>query len=175
LFVNLAEGNYRLQTNSPCINSGDSTSTNSIVDLDGRLRVTGGAVDIGSYEFQVAGMGEFIGWLQGFDLPTDGSADFADSDGDTMNNYNEWRSDTIPTNNFSALRLVSATNTVGGVNVTWLSTTTRNYRLERSTNLGLLSPFQTIATGLAGAASIKTFTDTSATNSGSYFYRVGVE
>jgi hypothetical protein len=120
-------------------------------------------------------MGEFIGWLQNFALPTDGSADFADADGDRMNNYSEWRTDTNPTNGLSLLRMVSATNGAGGTLVTWQSVATRSYRLERSTDLGLASPFQTIATNIAGVIGMKTFLDTSTTNGGPNFYRVGVE
>src|ERR1035437_8121205 len=35
-FVNLSSGNLRLQSNSPCINSGASTSATGSADLDGR-------------------------------------------------------------------------------------------------------------------------------------------
>jgi hypothetical protein len=58
---------------------------------------------------------------------------------------------------------------------TWQSVATRNYWLERATNLGAVSPFQTVATNIAGAVGTKTYTDTSATSGGSYFYRVGVQ
>lgn len=175
LFVNSSSRNFRLQTNSPCINTGSNAYSPGSTDLDGRSRIIGGVVDVGAYEFQGAGMGELIGWLQSFALPTDGSADFTDADGDCMNNYNEWRTDTNPTNGLSLLRMVSATNGVGGTLVTWQSVATRSYRLERSTNLGSASPFQTIATNITGAVNAKTFTDASTTNYGAYFYRVGVE
>ena len=173
-FIDQTAGNYRLQTNSPCINAGNNTYISLGKDLDGRPRVVGGTVDVGAYEFQGAGMGEFIGWLQNSALPIDGSADFTDADGDGMNNYGEWRSDTIPTNALSILRMVNAINSPTGAQVTWQSVLTRNYWLECATNLGIASPFQTIATNIPGVAGSKVFTDPSATNGGPYFYRVGV-
>lgn len=175
LFVDVVAGNYRIQSNSPCINAGINLPASGTNDLDGRRRIIGGAIDIGAYEFQAAGTGEFIGWLQQYGLPTDGSADFTDADGDGMNNYGESRSDTIPTNSLSVLRMVNATNSPTGVKVTWQSVFTRLYWLERATNLSSTSPFQTIATNRSGGASATTFTDTSATNAGPYFYRVGVQ
>ena len=175
MFVSSASGNFRLQTNSPCIDSGNNASVSGAIDLDGRQRIIAASVDIGAYEFQGAGMGEFMGWLQMFGILTDGSADFADTDSDHMSNHGEWRSDTIPTNAVSVLRMISATNSGTGANVTWQSVATRVYRLERSTNLTLASPFQTVATNIAGAVGLRTFADSSATNSGPYFYRVGVE
>jgi hypothetical protein len=108
-------------------------------------------------------------------LLTDGTADYTDTDTDGMNNYGEWRSDTIPTNALSVLKMVNATNSPTGAKVSWQSVSTRSYWLERATNLGIASPFQSVATNIAGVAGTKTFTDTSATNGGPYFYRVGVQ
>jgi hypothetical protein len=142
--------------------------------LQGNLRIVAGNVNIGAYEFQTPTSVLSYAWAQQFGLPTDGTADFTDADGDGMNGYGEWRSDTNPTNGLSVLRLVSATNTPTGVKVTWQSTLTRSYRLERATNLAGASPFQTIATNRTGAFGVTTFTDTSTTNAGPYFYRVGV-
>ena len=174
-FIGQGSGNFRLQTNSPCINAGNNSYTSIGTDLDGRPRIVNGTVDVGAYEFQGTGIGEFTAWLQTSALPTDGSADFTDADGDGMNNYGEWRSDTIPTNALSVLIMVNATNSPTGAQVTWQSVSTRNYWLERATNLGVASPFQTVATNIAGVTGTKTFTDTSATNGGPYFYRVGVQ
>ena len=51
-FVNYAGGNYRLNGNSPCIDTGTNQNwmTNS-VDLDGNIRIRYGTVDMGAYEF----------------------------------------------------------------------------------------------------------------------------
>ncbi|VGO19923.1 choice-of-anchor Q domain-containing protein [Pontiella sulfatireligans] len=52
LFANAAGNNYRLTTNSPCINAGVyQTWMTGTDDLDGNQRVIGGTVDMGTYEF----------------------------------------------------------------------------------------------------------------------------
>ncbi|HUD46491.1 MAG TPA: right-handed parallel beta-helix repeat-containing protein [Candidatus Baltobacteraceae bacterium] len=52
LFAVLANGNYHLQSGSPCIGAG-ATNAPSLpsTDLDGNSRLVGGAVDMGCYEF----------------------------------------------------------------------------------------------------------------------------
>jgi hypothetical protein len=72
-------------------------------------------------------------------------------------------------------RFQSITNILGGINLTWQSTTTRNYWLERLSHIGGVLPFQTIATNISGANGVNSFTDLTATNAGPYFYRVGVQ
>ena len=174
MFADFSGGDLRLQSNSACINSGKNAYVTSGTDLNGSNRIVGGTVDIGAYEFQSPSSVLSYAWAQQYGLLTDGSADFTDPDVDGMSNYGEWRSDTIPTNKLSVLRMVNATNSPSGAKVTWQSVSTRSYWLERATNLGAASPFQTIATNVAGVAGTKTFTDTSATNAVQFFYRVGV-
>jgi hypothetical protein len=52
LFVDEANGDLRLQPNSPCINAGNNSYVTSATDLDGNPRLSGGTVDIGAYEYQ---------------------------------------------------------------------------------------------------------------------------
>ena len=51
VFVNKDTDNWRLKANSPCLNKGTNQSwmTNA-VDLDGRMRIRYGRVDMGAYE-----------------------------------------------------------------------------------------------------------------------------
>jgi len=174
LFVALDGGNLRLQSNSPCINAGNNSYVTNTTDLDGRPRIVSGTVDIGAYEFQGAGTGEFIGWLQQYGLPTDGSADFTDPDADGMNNWQEWRCGTNPTNALSALRLLAPTVTGTNVVVRWQSVAGVNYFVERSTNLAQAAVFMQLATNFPGQSGTTTYSDTNATGTGPFYYRVGV-
>ena len=171
-FVNLAAGNFDLPAGSPLINAGLNAYVTNNFDYLGRPRVSGGVVDIGAYEFQ--SLDAFHAWLQQFGLPTDGTADYLDSDADGMNNWQEWIAGTIPTNAASVLRIQTAAMTLPEPSITmvWLSTTNRSYFVQRSTNL---SPavFATIQTNIPGASGTITFTDTNS-SPGRAYYRVGV-
>jgi hypothetical protein len=185
LFVDYAAGNLRLQSKSPCINAGNNSSltyynynagvlfTNRF-DFDGNPRIISGTVDIGAYEYQGPGSIISYPWLQGYGLPTDGSADFLDPDRDGHTTWQEWRCQTDPTNALSALRLLSATPspTNAAVTVTWQSVAGVTYFLERSTNLA--SPLAPLASSLPGQPGTTSYTDTNAAPLAPLFYRVGV-
>ena len=132
---------------------------------------------MGAYEFQGAGVGEFIAWLQQYGLPTDGSVDYVDSDGDGLNNWQEWIAGTNPTNALSVLELLSpvSTNTPAGLVVTWESVSGITYFLQSSTNLGMQPAFSAIQSNIVGQAGTTSYTDTNAVGSGPFFYRVGVQ
>jgi hypothetical protein len=174
LFVDYAGGNLRLQSNSPCINAGSNASAPAGPDLDGNPRIVGGTVDIGAYEFQLPQSRISYAWLQQYGLPTDGSADYTDTDGDGMNNWQEWRCGTSPTDANSALRLLSGQPAGTIVTVTWQSVAGVNYFLERSTNLGASGPFTPLATNLPGQPGTTAYTDTNGAGAWPHFYRVGV-
>ena len=174
LFVDYASGNLRLQGTSPCINAGKNAYITNSTDLDGSARVVSGTVDIGAYEFQGEGSLISYAWLQQYGLPTDGSADYLDSDSDGHNNWQEWRCLTDPTNTLSALRMLSARPSGTNVTVAWQSVVGVNYFLERSADLGVASVFTPLATNILGQTGTTSYTDTNLTGAGPFFYRVGV-
>ena len=174
-FVDLGARNLRLSSNSPCINSGKLGV--GFLDLDGNPRISGGTVDMGAYEFQTPTSVISYAWLQLYGLPTDGSADYLDSDNTGMNNWQKWIAGLNPTDPTSVLAMTSSavgTNFIG-VKVTWQSVNTRTYYLQRATDLLSPSGFSSIQSNLAGKIGTTSYTDSTATNGGPYFYRVGVQ
>ena len=167
--------NLRLQAGSPGINAGLNVYAPGATDLDGNPRISGGTVDVGAYEFQSPASRISYAWLQSFGLPSDGSADDLDSDDDGMNNWQEWVAGTNPTNSASALRLLTPTNTLSGLLVSWSSVTDRRYFLERGTNLGSVPMLSLWQSNLPGQADVTSVTDTNAPGSGASYYRVGIQ
>jgi hypothetical protein len=176
LFVNDAGGNLRLQSNSPCINSGNNAYVVGNTDLDGNPRIAGGTVDIGAYEYQTPVSRVSYAWLQQYGLPINTNTDTADLDGTGLNVYQDWIAGLNPTNAQSVLRMTSATrtNAPAGLVVTWQSVSGILYFLQSSTNLAGQPAFSTIQSNLVGQAGTTSYTDTNAVGAGPYFYRVGV-
>jgi parallel beta-helix repeat protein len=170
-----ANGNYQLSTNSPCINAGTNGYVAAGNDLLGNPRIVAGTVDLGPYECQAPALLAYFNWAQSFGIPTTAAAEFADPDGDGVNNYNEWLAGTVPTNGLSAFRITGLTNFLSGVSVTWSSVATRSYWVQRATNLGVAAPFQTLATNIPGVDGVRTYVDIAATNAGPWFYRIGAQ
>jgi hypothetical protein len=174
LFVDAGHGDFRLLPDSPCINGGRNSYVTNSTDMDGNPRIVGGTVDIGAYEFQNPQSVISYGWLLNHGLSTDGSADYADADGDGMNNWQEWVTNTDPTNSLSYLHMLAPDpiNNFTGVTIHWASTG-MTYFLQRSTNLA--EPFTTFATNFFAGVGIATYRDAAATNTGPYYYRVGAQ
>jgi hypothetical protein len=172
MFVSTNAGNYRLQAGSPCIDAGTNQQWMiGATDLDGLARIRGGRVDMGAYEY------EYIpsAWLAQYGLPSDGSADLTDNDGDSMDNWREWRCNTDPTNETSFLHFTTSAPEGAGFVLHWQSAESVRYRLKRSTNLCTDGFSYLVRTNIVATPSINTETDKTAGGSGPWFYRVGVE
>jgi hypothetical protein len=175
MFVSTNSVNYRLQAGSPCIDAGTNQQWMiGATDLDGLARIRGGRVDMGAYEY------EYIpsAWLAQYGLPSDGSADLTDNDGDRMNNWREWRCGTNPTNALSVLKLDApfmAEAPSAGIVIRWESVEGKIYRLRRGTNLVAVNVFSNLADNIVGLSGWTVYTDATVEGSGPYFYNVGVK
>src|SRR5262249_4664544 len=133
----LFDANWRLQSNSPCINAGNNAYVVGSTDLDGNPRIVGGTVDIGAYEFQSPVSQVSYAWLQQYGLPIDSSTDTADPDADGVDNYHEWLAGTDPTNRFSSpapLTITPAGVSPSGIILSW-STNALGFVLQSAADL----------------------------------------
>jgi hypothetical protein len=170
-FVNRAAGDYRLSSNSPCINSGRNAFITNTTDLDGNPRFVVGTVDIGAYEFQSPSSAISYFWLQQYGFPINALTDSGDADNDGADNYEEWFARTVPTNAASVLLMTTVSNSVSGATVSWQNISGVYYYLQRSTNLADTPPFVIVRSNILG----NSFNDTNAVGGGPFFYRVGVQ
>jgi parallel beta-helix repeat protein len=170
-FVDLAAGDFRLRPDSPCINAGRNIYITNVTDFAGNARIVGGTVDMGAYEYQTPASVISYDWLQQHGLATDGSADYADPDGDGFSNWQEWIAGTDPADASSLLRISSIRITPTNCTVLWPAVTSRSYNLQRCTNL-VATGFVNIQTNLRPfQTNVLTATDATGTNE-NLFYRV---
>lgn len=141
LFVDCANGNYRLLAGSPCIDSGDNSHVFLSSDLEGLPRIVGGTVDMGVYEYQAGaggadsdgdGLPDFWESLY-FGNPTNASAS-GNPDTDPFSNLTEYISDTDPTDSNDWFRIVAFSNSPEST-VYFDSSAARRYTLLGCTNL----------------------------------------
>jgi len=120
----------------------------------------------------------FHTWLASYGLPSDGSVDYLDSDGDGLNNWQEYLAGTIPTNASSVFRITGGQVLPGGQFIVhWLSVSNRLYDVMRGTDLAAgIGAFMPVpgATNLTGTPPQNTWTDSVNSASTRSFYRLTV-
>ncbi|HOW96688.1 MAG TPA: choice-of-anchor Q domain-containing protein [Kiritimatiellia bacterium] len=158
VFVDAAAGDFRLTTNSPCVDAG--SPTNQLAgDINGIPRPLDGnndgtnAWDMGAHEFV---------------HPE------ADSDADWLRDGDEILAGTDPLDPLSLLEVSRLRFQASAPAVSWSSVNGKTYALSRSTNLpaGAWTPVQS---GIAGAAPMNTVTDATAVGNGPWHYRIELE
>ncbi len=175
VFVDAANGDYHLLSNSLCINWGDNAAVIGATDLDGLPRIVGGYVDMGAYEFQ----GPFTADMDGDDLPDEWErAHFSgnpmpngNADQDGLSNWDEYIAGTDPTDAASCLAITNCCPG-DGFTVEWgPSVTGRLYRVVWSESLTNSTPIM-LQDNIEYPQS--SFTDTEHNYENSGFYRVEV-
>ncbi len=118
----------------------------------------------------------FHAWLASYGLPTDGSADYLDSDSDGMNNFQEYLAGTNPTNAGSVCRITSAQMIFSTQFVVhWSGVSNRLYDVSRATNLAVgAGAFLSSATNLVGTPPENIWTDSVNSAATPAFYRIKV-
>jgi hypothetical protein len=158
----------RLQSDSPCINAGNNSYATSSADLDGNPRIRGGTVDMGAYEFQSPASIISYAWLRQYGLTNNGSADYTDTDGDGVNNRQEWLADTSPLDANDYFHITSFTRDGTYNTLWWTSKSTRLYHVERRETFDNASPWETIFTNAVLGLDNVEFDNTGP----QYFYRI---
>ena len=111
-----------------------------------------------------------MAWLHNYGLPTDGSADYLDTDGDHVNNWQEWQADTSPIDANDLLHITNFIRSGTYNRLSWTSKPTRLYQVQRRATLNESSPWETVITN-----DVPGWNNVGFDNTGpQYYYRVRV-
>jgi len=180
LFADPASYDFRLPTNSPCVDTGSPTNLPAR-DIAGIPRPLDGnhdgiaRCDMGVYELLHPEADSDADWLRDTNelaLGTDPTR--ADTDADRQGDGAEIRAGTDPLDDQSFLGLMNTRRQDAGFIVNWQSVNGKSYTLARSTNLPQ-HIWMPIATNIAGMAPMNTVTDQTATGRGPWNYRIELE
>ena len=166
-FADYPGGNLRLQSNSPCINAGLNAygpveRTWMAIRASRVARWTSAPMNS-----KARAWANSYAWLAQYGLPTDGSADATDLDGDGLNNWQEYLADTSPLDAKDYLHITSFTRDGTYNTLWWTSKPTRLYQVQRRETLDAASPWETIITTAPG------WNNVGFDNTGpQYFYRI---
>jgi hypothetical protein len=159
LFVNPNAGDYRLRTNSPCMDTGtNETWMAATTDLEGNPRILSHFVDMGCHEslesspdIDVDGLStadERLLWGTVWHL--------YDSDFDGMSDGDEVRAGSNPGNALSFLGVqqfsLNLNDATGSAYLTWQSVPGRSYTIQRATNILSANPFETLFSGIVAVS-----------------------
>jgi len=181
-----AAGDVRLLSNSPCINAG--TNQDWMIgsrDPDGNHRIILNVVDVGAYEYAYPGVdhdgdGIETAYETGTGVyagPENTGTDplSADTDADRLTDGDELTAGSDPTDDASFLGMIlPSAQDAAGLIVSWQSAEGKTYRLERSSNLVWGFDYL-VQTNIPATPVVNTVTDATATGTGPYYYRAGVE
>jgi len=180
LFIAADRGDFRLATNSPCLNQGTNQAWMAgAKDLEGKPRIMGEVVDMGAYESfpldldtDLNGLPDYWEWRYGQGITNMDVA--ADQDGDGADNRHEYIAGTDPNSVHSCFKLREQAPQPGvGFLVEWDGCLGRSYNVMRATNLVGLTPFVAIELNIAGQDGPMSYIDATAANA-AYYYRVEV-
>ncbi len=175
MFVNYAATNLHLVSGSPCIDAGNNAHVAGDVDLDGNMRISGGIVDMGAYEF--------INTV--FDIDGDGLPDYWEAEhygGATNANPDTICSNGInrvidayvagfdPHDPAAVFDVQSVTPVSGGFVVNWNSVSGRVYDIYRTTNL--MESFDFLKTNIYYP--VNSYTDILHNSEKKCFYKINV-
>ena len=136
LFVDAANGDYRLAAGSPCIDAGSNGYVVGALDLAGLPRIAGGVVDMGAYEYYNEDDDEdgdgMPNWWEATHFGSIlGSAPTDDYDNDLFDNISEWIAGTNPSDPNSVFVVSVSTNQIPtGFVIEWTSVEGRSYSVR---------------------------------------------